>query len=333
MTVFNFASVNKRLSLTFSTNTEIKPAVGEDITALYINKKQTISLKDNMYNILSKHINYLNHQNLIPRLKNEVDIIFTNVGYFENLINKFKKNLPPQYSHLACSFPSESKIFLSSSFLTHKNQHLDFSEVFKSFKLQYNNDYHKSLEKEFLHELAHIVINEQYKQQENYDSGLKECLKINIEEAFCETFSLHLMSLKYPNDNFSELQNFIKASSAYNEQIGHNSIYGINVYNIYRVYDYIPLKDNHGRILTDIQEIISGCFQVALKNSESVLLDKMQDPYVKAYIQRDLENYGSPQNIIQLFHQDILKNGISTQISTLRNKSFNENQQNNQFKK
>lgn len=129
------------------------------------------------------------------------------------------------------------------------------------------------------------------------------------------------MSLKYPNQKWDKLRFFLKENSFINENLPSTSFNGIYVYNIYRVYDDIPLKDESGNVITDINHIISTCFKLSLKNNKNVLLEKMNNIYLKAKIQSDLGYYGAPTDIVEKFHQNILKNGIASKISTLRKKN------------
>lgn len=319
---FKFSTVNKINSYNFDLENRKIPEKDKEFSVnTNFKYKKSFSLKNKMYDILADHLNYLNSRNLIPDLNQEIDIIFTNVNFFERIRSKILKKLPEQYYYLACADPANSKIFLSSSFLTHTNYNQNLTNVFNIFTSQFESERYKSLEKEFLHELGHIVINKKYKKKENYDDGFKEHLKIHIEEGFCEAFSLHLMSLKYPNQKWDKLKKFLKENSSIYEKSPSTSFNGIYAYNIYRIYDDIPLKDESGNIITDINQIISTCFKVSLKNNKDVLLEKMNDIYLKAKIQSDLCYYGTPTNTVEKFHQNILKDGISSKISTLREKN------------
>lgn len=288
MTEFNFSHNKKPLVSGGFSNGEVEVGVKIQPTRkgnLNIKIPEiNFSLHARLYSILSKHINYLNERNLIPELKDPVTISFISADFVENYKNKTRKNFPSEYGNLACSFPSESKICISASLLTHKNyiNHVvNFSEAFDVFKQEFGSDHHKALEKEFMHELAHIIANKKFKPVDSKDDGFRQHLKLNIEEAFCETFSLHMMAIKYPEQSMKNLQNWTKSRAELDEADQNYSVLGVATYNISRVYDSIPLKDTAGKIVYQVDEIISKSFEVALSNNREILLEKMQDSNVK----------------------------------------------------
>ena len=188
------------------------------------------------------------------------------------------------------------KVFNSSK----SNAVLNYREIF-------NQDNQKTLEYIIGHEFGHFFL-----QLKNKDKVLLtknkiiEKFALNIEEAFSESFSLHIMCLKdkgielktnqfekvnqYRLDTEKHRLRFFKDNpnekdiTQYQQYFKENGIDKLpDSYDFPLIYKKIPFKDNNGNLETDINKIYDKCYQLALDNNRETIKKLLNNETFQKY--------------------------------------------------
>ena len=317
MTIFNFKTVGKVINDGVQIADKV-PAyeIGLEEKGLNTPEQRKLSLKDQLFAHTSQAIRFLQINNLVPPLPPTVDVIFTSVSLAEDFVNRVKgivgQRHAPQYSHLACADPAIATIYVSSGYLTNSNRYGDFSEALGVLAQEFGGDTKKILERDLFHEIGHLALREKFKHKRSEDSHgqLLSILKTNIEEGFADAFSLHLMSLKYPeHQQFPHIRSYMEKLSA---SLKSDQVSDVDVF---RIYDMVPFMEN-GSVITDNEKLVDRCWMAALDNNKEILLSKMTfNPYFKQDVMKAINaSTDDPQRIVAQFHQHVQNEGFDNKI-------------------
>ncbi|MHA6898016.1 hypothetical protein [Ralstonia pseudosolanacearum] len=324
MTVFNFITVGKTLDVDLPFVEKVQSEQEADAVELGegIKSSQSTSLQDRLYVHTSQAIQFLQYNYLVPPLAPQVDVVFTNVSLKEKIgkvINSLLGRGLEQYQHNACADPETSTIYFSSAYLALKEK-LPAEIQILALEL---GTVQKVVERELFHEIGHLAIRKHLRRKE-VDSSIhpfEQRIRENIEEGFADSFSLHMMAIKYPDQqSFPVLRRHIQ------EQVKNDPF---QVINVYRAYDDIPLKDSNGTVLKDVNQIVAGCLEVALKNNKAMLLECLADnfyrPQIKGSLNLKLSDSIDDGAYVDHFHNHYRKEGIVVNIKDARAKHFGSN--------
>ena len=277
---------------------------------LIINNNHNISLKITT-NIID-YIDFLILNNLLPDLPSELNIIYIKDNSFFSL-DKNKENInnisikpPEHYSYPACMIPSTNTLYLSNDLELDSNLlSKTWNKTLKFLKpsatnsvLNYQNIFtqnnQKALEYIVGHELGHFFLQIKNKDKTllSRNSMITQCA-LNIEEAFSEIFSLHVMCLKYHlnenSDDFVKLKEYrlnkekdrlryFKINPTEKDIIKYQKYFQkngidklLNSYDFPLVYNNIPLRDQNGNLEKNIDKIYEQSYQLALKNNKQAI--------------------------------------------------------------
>ncbi len=244
-------------------------------------------------------------------------------------INNISIEPHEDYLYPACMVPSTNTLYLSNDLELNSNiisnlWNTTLSKINPSktnailnYRNIFNQGNQKALEYIVGHELGHFFL-----QLKNKDKPLlstnpivSQCA-LNIEESFSEIFSLHIMCLKHHlNENsndFSKLKDYrinnekhrlryfknnptekeITEYQEYFQQKGIGKL--LNSYDFPLVYQNIPLRDNNGKLETDIDKIYEKSYQLALANNKQAINNLLNNEKFNQYglttlFQKELE--------------------------------------------
>lgn len=303
-----------------SVPTDFEPAL-DSVSAATLEQVSKRSLKDQLFAHTSQAIRFLQDNDLVPSLPEQVNVVFTSVSLVEDLANRVKgaigKGPAQQYYHLACADPATATIYVSSSYITNSNRHGDFSEALGVLKSEFGGDIRRVLERELFHEIGHLALREKFthKRSRKQDGGLLAVLKLNIEEGFADAFSLHLMGLKHPDQQqFQHLRTYMEGLSA---TLKTDQVSDVDVF---RIYDMVPFREN-GSVIVEIGKVVDRSWHASLENSKAILLSKMtQNPYFKQDVMKVIDaTTDDPLRIVEQLHKQVANEGFDTrQILAVR---------------
>ena len=293
----------------------------EDLS--FSNNKTESSSKISL--IIKNYINYLVKNNLLPDLPNELKIVYVKDNSFftlnnnKNNINNNSIEPHENYLYPACMSPTTNTLYLSNDLELDSNLFSKYwNKLLKSFnhsksntvlnyRENFNQDNQKVLEYVIGHELGHFFLQLKNKDKQLLkDNDIIKGCALNIEEAFSESFALHIMCLK--NNKFEkETNNFEKINQyrvdtekyrlrffkqnpieqdiiQYQEYFNRNGIDKLlDSYDFPLIYKNIPFKDNNGNIETDINKIYDRCYQLALDNNRKSIKNLLNNETFNKY--------------------------------------------------
>ena len=245
-------------------------------------------------------------------------------------INSISVKPPEDYAYPACMVPSTNTLYLSNDLELNSNILSDtWNKALKfvkpsatnavlNYRNIFNQDNQKALEYIVGHELGHFFLQLKNKDKPllSQNPMIAQCA-LNIEESFSEIFSLHIMYLKHENiikefNNFEKLKEYRFNSEKYRlryfknnptekdiieyqeyfKQKGIDKL--LNSYDFPLVYQNIPLRDNNGKLETDIDKIYEKSYQLALANNKQAINNLLNNEKFNQYglttlFQKELE--------------------------------------------
>lgn len=316
--------------------------------------------------IISNYINFLIDNNLLPDLPSKLNIVYVRDNSFftldnnKNNINNVSIDIPEKYLYPACMSVTSNTLYLSndleldSNLINHSwnklvkifnhsksNSVLNYRDIF-------NNDNQKVLEYLIGHEFGHFFLQLKNKDKKLLKNNLLiEKCSLNIEEAFSEAFSLHIMCLKnkgieLETSNFENLKKdrintekhrlrFFKTNPSntdileYQQYFTENGIDKLlNGYDFPLIYEKIPFKDKNGNLETDINNIYEKCYQLAKDNNKTVIQNVLNNETFKKYhldelfkleIKKSLNIINENKSVdemINLLHKELEEMSFST---------------------
>ena len=335
---------------------------------------------------VSNYLNYLADNNLLPELPSELKIVYVKDNSFFTLdknkksINNVSSNPPDNYLYPACMSPTSNTLYLSNDLeldsniisnlwnKTLKVLNPSKSNAVLNYRDLFNQDNQKALEYIVGHEFGHFFL-----QLKNKDKNLLtkdkiiEKIALNIEEAFSESFSLHIMCLKnkgieletnqfekvhqYRLDTEKHRLRFFKQNptekdiTQYQQYFKENGIDKLlGDYDFPLIYKTIPFKDNNGNLETDINKIYDKCYQLSLDNNRETIKNILSNEIFQKYrltkvfsneMEKSLNIMGENKTIdeiITLTHKELEEMSFSTKkILGLRDKFLNPFNNTNQI--
>ena len=270
-------------------------------------------------------------------------------------INSISVKPPEDYAYPACMVPSTNTLYLSNDLELNSNILSDtWNKALKfvkpsatnavlNYRNIFNQDNQKALEYIVGHELGHFFLQLKNKDKPllSQNPMIAQCA-LNIEESFSEIFSLHIMYLKHENiikefNNFEKLKEYRFNSEKYRlryfknnptekdiieyqeyfKQKGIDKL--LNSYDFPLVYQNIPLRDNNGKLETDIDKIYEKSYQLALANNKQAINNLLNNEKFNQYglttlFQKELEKSQKLitkdiNQVIDSMHQQL--NGMS----------------------
>jgi hypothetical protein len=332
---------------------------------------------------ITNYINYLVDNNLLPDLPSALNVVYVRDNSFftldnnknnKNNINNVSIEPPEHYLYPACMSITSNTLYLSndleldSSLINHswnklvKTFNHSKSNSVLNYRDIFNNDNQKVLEYLIGHEFGHFFLQLKNKDKKLLkNNSLIEKCSLNIEEAFSEAFSLHIMCLKnkgieLETSNFENLKKdrintekhrlrFFKTNPSNTDILEYQQYFTknridklLNGYDFPLIYEKIPFKDKNGNLETDINNIYEKCYQLAKGNNKTVIQNVLNNETFKKYhldelfkleIKKSLniinENK-SVDEIITLLHKELEGMSFSTKkILGLREKFLNTN--------
>ena len=310
---------------------------------------------------ITNYLNYLLNNNLLPELPSELKIVYVNDNSFFTLdknkksINNVSSNPPENYLYPACMVPSSNTLYLSND--------LELDSNIISTLLN------KTLEYIIGHEFGHFFL--QLKNKDKLlltkDKIIEKCA-LNIEEAFSESFSLHIICLKnkgieletnqfekvnqYRVDTEKHRLRFFKQNpnekdvTQYQQYFKENGVDKLlDSYDFPLIYKNIPFKNNNGNLETDINIIYEKCYQLALDNNRETIKKLLNNKTFQKYgltkvfsheMEKSLNIIGKNKTIdeiITLTHKELEVMSFSTKkILGLRDKFLHPLNNSNQIK-
>ncbi len=348
MTQFNFLSLNHSISFNIETLNAVtrSPTETKNISLLQTQRKfveeiknrgnyllQNIKVIDKLFSSVEETIKYLNSIDYLPStLPKNIDITFINTHKISFLNSKEERDLEKKTGGAATTFSSNNPLIsLSSSLLNtrhNKNNFYNFCySAFKDIKNSNNEKIsesqvqHMLIETAFLHELGHVfsTLNHEDKSYFLMDrpEPILNSIKRNYEEGFAESFCIHVLNKKYPNQNFLKwMQAGRLEASRQIEEFNE-----IEYYDISRVYDLVLSKNPIG-----IEPVLSHIKHCAQENLKQVLNKKISDwPTFLEFLASELKITTSlnVDDVIKKVKEDFSATwSENTDTAVLKNKIF-----------
>ena len=311
----SIVSPNKRILSNFNVSNEKEITKTTTKIISYINYLIENSLLSNLPSEL--HIVYVEDNSFFSLDKNKQNI------------NSISIAPPEDYSYPACMVPSTNTLYLSNDLELDSNIISNLwnkiltklnpskTNAVLNYRNIFNQDNEKALEYIVGHELGHFFLQLKNKDKLllSQNPMIAQCA-LNTEESFSEIFSLHIMYLKnHLNENsndFSKLKEYrvnsenhrlryfknnptetdITEYQEYFQQKGIDKL--LSSYDFPLVYQNIPLRDNNGKLETDINTIYEKSYQLALANNKQAINNLLNNEKFNQYglttlFQKELE--------------------------------------------
>lgn len=360
MTVFNFPDshsvsleevkkIGNNLAPNKSLLKELEDKYAPNIkNIVLVNSELTVYLEDTLL--------FMQNNNLIPDLPQNINIKYINTSKAEVLFTKLKDlfgKKPYQYNFPACTNIYDGTIYVSNHYQTE-----DYSNnAINQIRQQFTGDAKQALEYSFFHELGHLFLIEKNKDTINkQENVLFKKLMLNMEESFAESFAIHMMCLKYPDlpIQTKNFKYFEDKTFKLNENMCRNFYFKktdrlkkpvtdnikewfrktpVTIDEIFHGYEFpliyknSPFKDDNGNLITDMNIVFEKCFESSLKNNRQVIIDKINNPLTKSFKEELVEALQiatrnpteSIDYLIESFHTKIKNEGfLSEKINGIR---------------
>lgn len=312
-----------------------------------VNLKNGFLVKSELTVYLEDTLLFMTNNNLIASLPSIINIKYINSSTKEILFSKFKDlfGFKPQYYN----YPASTNIYNGTIYVSHHYQEDDYSDsTINKIRMQFTSNIQQAVEYSFFHEIGHLFLIEKTKDKTNTqnDSFLK-ALTLNIEEGFAESFSIHMMCLKYPElpmqtNNFKNFdtrtlllsnnlskkfylkktdQLKLPLTDIIKQMIKNPTIKLDEMFNPYEfplIYKLSPFKDNSGNLITNMDIIFAKCFDTALANNKAVILSKNSNQFTQQFetelldkLQSSTQDFSNQfEQLITNFHTRVKNDGF-----------------------